>query len=237
MTELPGLSTGLHLLWPTPIGIHRYDAAAAFNPLLVEELSSIREDQERQRGVEPGGPFFASDDDLLQRVKLDGWSRLVQFVVNGIAQTVEQVNLDHWAGRVRELTVSLEGLWFQAARDGAAHDVHTHGNCSWSGVYIVQIDPPSERTDHPVYGAANGVTRLYGPHFTTMGGAFVDVGNAYLQQSHLDVDQVAGQLLVFPSWLMHQAMAYGGARERVILSFNASIHGSEGDQMFDYAPR
>jgi len=229
------LSTGLHLLWPTPIGIYRYDQAASFNPVLVEELSSLREDQERQRGLAPGGPFFASDDDLLQRVKSDGWSRLVQFIVNGIAQTVEQVNADHWAGRVRELTVSLEGLWFQAAAGGAAHDVHTHGNCSWSGVYIVQIDPPAQREQHAVYGGLNGVTRLYGPHFTTLGGAFMDVGNAYLQQPHLDVDQVEGQLLVFPSWLMHQAMAYGGAKDRVIISFNASIHSSEGDQIHPYS--
>ena len=231
------LSTGLHLLWPTPIGIHCYDQAAQFNPVLVEEFAAIRESQERQRGVAPGGPFFASDDDLLQQVKVDGWTRLVQFIVNGIAQTVEQVNTDHWAGRVRGLTVSFEGLWFQTAAGGAAHDVHTHGNCSWSGVYIVQIDPPAQREQHPVYGPANGVTRLYGPHFTTLGGAFVDVGNAYLQQPHLDVDQVDGQLLVFPSWLMHQAMAYGGERDRVIISFNASIHGADGDQMYDYGAR
>ena len=230
------LSTGLHLLWPTPIGVYRYDRAAEVNPALVSEFARIRADQERDRGIAPGGPFFASDDDLLKRVELDGWNRLVQFVVNGIAQTVEQVNVDHWAGQVKELTVSIEGLWFQTATGGAAHDVHTHGNCSWSGVYIVQIDPPAARAQHSVYGATNGVTRLYGPHFTTLGGAFVDVGNAYLQQPHLDVDQVEGQLLVFPSWLMHQAMAYGGDKDRVIISFNASVHASGGDQLFDYSP-
>lgn len=231
------MKSGLHLLWPTPIGIYRYTGAEAVNPRLVEEFASIREDQERRRGITPGGPFFASDDDLLQRVKADGWNGLVQFIVNGIAQTVEQVNSDTWAGRVKELEVSLEGMWFQAATGGASHDVHTHGNCSWSGVYIVQIDEPSERERHAVYGPANGVTRLYGPHFATLGGAFIDVGNAYLQQPHLDVDQVAGQLLVFPSWLMHQAMAYGGTKDRVIISFNASIHASGGDQLFDYSPR
>lgn len=228
MTLRRGLDEGLHLLWPTPIGIHRYPAAAQVNARLVEEFASIREDQARRRGVPPGGPFFASDDDLLQTVKADGWNGLVQFIVNGIAQTVEQVNTDAWAGQVTELEVSIEGMWFQVANAGASHDVHTHGNCSWSGVYIVQIDGPD-----PV----NGVTRLYGPHFTTLGGAYVDVGNAYLQQSHLDVEQQAGQLLVFPSWLMHQAMAYAGGRDRVIVSFNASIHASGGDRLYDYSPR
>ncbi|MYW93990.1 hypothetical protein G3I59_26130 [Amycolatopsis rubida] len=231
------LSTGLHLLWPTPVGLYRYDRAGEVNPALVKEFARIRSEQERSRGAEPGAPFFASDDDLLERVELDGWKRLVQFLVNGIAKTVEQANLDYWAGQVQKLTVNIEGLWFQAATGGTAHDIHTHGNCSWSGVYIVQIDPPEERAQHPVYGEANGVTRLYGPHFATLGGAFVDVGNAYLQQPHLDVDQVEGQLLVFPSWLMHQAMAYSGTRDRVIISFNASIHGSGGDQLFGYGAR
>lgn len=231
------LATGLHLLWPTPIGVYRYDRAEEVNPALVTEFARIRAEQEAARGARPDAPFFASDDDLLKRVEMDGWQPLVQFIVNGIAQTVEQVNIDHWAGQVRKLTVGIEGLWFQTAAAGTAHDVHTHGNCSWSGVYIVQIDPPEERVQHPVYSAANGVTRLYGPHFTTLGGAFVDVGNAYLQQPHLDVDQVEGQLLVFPSWLMHQAMAYGGTRDRVIISFNASIHGSGGDQLHDYSAR
>ena len=104
-------------------------------------------------------------------------------------------------------------------------------------VYVVAIDPPEEREKHPVYGDANGATRLYGPHFSTLGGAFIDVGNAYLQHPHLDVDQVAGQLVVFPSWLIHQAMAYAGTRDRVIVSFNASTHGAQGDQLYAYDAR
>lgn len=231
------MPTGVHRLWPTPIGIYRYAEADAINRRLVGEFARLRSEQEHRRGVDSGGPFFASDDDLLQQLKLDGWNPLLQFIVNGIAQTVEQANIEAWAGRVEAITVSIEGMWFQAATTGASHDVHTHGNCSWSGVYIVQIDDPAQRREHPVYGAANGVTRLYGPHFATLGGAYIDVGNAYLQQAHLDVEQVEGQLLVFPSWLIHQAMAYGGDKERVIISFNASVHGSGGDRLFDYSPR
>src|ERR1700761_888068 len=122
------LSSGVHLLWPTPIGIYRIDQPEQINSRLLREFASIRAAQERQRGVPAGLPFFASDDDLLQRVKGPEWTRLVQFIVNSIAQTVEQVNSNHWAGRVKELTVSLEGVWFQSATHGASHDVHTHGN-------------------------------------------------------------------------------------------------------------
>ena len=228
------MGAGLHWLWPTPIGLHRYAGAASLNPLLVAALGEGRAAQQHQRGEQPG-PFFASDDDLLHRVKLDGWQDFVGFIVSSLGETARQANRQAWAGQTLDLSVDIEGMWFQCSRDGAFHGVHTHGNCSWSGVYIVQIDAPAQRVSHPVYGQTNGVTRLYGPPFTTLGGAFVDVGNAYLQPPHQDIEPVPGQLLLFPSWLAHQALPYAGEQERIIISFNASIHGSQGDQLHDYS--
>jgi hypothetical protein len=99
----------------------------------------------------------------------------------------------------------------------------------------VQIDEPEKRVSHPVYGAGNGVTRLYGPPFNALGGAFVDLGNAYLQPPHQDIEPVPGQLVLFPSWLAHQAMPYDGDKERIIISFNASVHGAQGDQLHSYS--
>jgi hypothetical protein len=229
------LGAGFHWLWPTPIGLHRYANATDVNPLLVSVFGEGRAALQRQRGEEPG-PFFASDDDLLHRVKLTEWQDFVGFVVSSLGETVKEANRDAWAGQSFDLRVAIEGMWFQFSRDGAFHDVHTHGNCSWSGVYIVQIDEPVRRVSHPVYGAANGVTRLYGPPFTALGGAFIDIANAYLQPPHQDIEPVAGQLLLFPSWLPHQAMPYGGETDRIIISFNASVHSAQGDQMHDYAP-
>jgi hypothetical protein len=228
------MATGLHWLWPTPIGVHRYAEAATLNPLLVAAFAEGRAAQERQRGVERG-PFFASDDDLLHRVKLPEWQDFIAWIVSSLVETATQANKEAWAGQAFDLKVGIEGMWFQCSRQGSFHDVHTHGNCSWSAVYIVQIDEPELRVTHPVYGQANGVTRLYGPPFAALGGAYVDVGNAYLQPPSKDIEPLAGQLLLFPSWLAHQALPYGGAKERVIISFNASIHGSEGDQLHDYS--
>jgi hypothetical protein len=225
---------GTHGLWPTPVGIHRYADAGTLNPLLVEAFAQGREAQQRQRGEEPG-PFFASDDDLLHRVKIPEWQDFVRFIVASLGETVKQANATAWGGQEMKLRVDIEGMWFQCSRAGAFHDVHTHGNCSWSSAYIVQIDEPEQRAAHPVYGAANGVTRLYGPSFQALGGAYVDLGNAYLQPPSVDIEPLAGQLLLFPSWLAHQAMPYDGDKERVIISFNASVHGAEGDQLHSYS--
>jgi hypothetical protein len=62
------------------------------------------------------------------------------------------------------------------------------------------------------------------------------MGSAYLQQPHIDLAPRPGQLLVFPSWLAHQALPYEGSRERVIVSFNASVHAAQGsNQRHAYA--
>lgn len=233
------LSPGHHALWPTPLAVHRHPDADAINPLLARVLGALRATQRLSRG-QADAPFFSSDDDLLQRVKLPEWQAFVQWLVGCVRDTVGRANAGawpaDWAGGGVPLQVAIPGMWFQTSREGAFHDVHTHGNASWSAVYCVQVDPPEVREAHPVYGAANGVTRFYGPPFTALGGAHVDLGNAYLQPPHVDVAPVPGQLVLFPAWLAHQALPYAGERERVIVSFNASVHHAGGsDRLHGHA--
>jgi hypothetical protein len=220
------LEPGFHALWPTPLGVHRYADAERFNPLLARVLGTLRALDEA--GSAPGAAFHASRDDLLGRVKLPEWEAFVRFVIESLRDTVSRANAAAWGPAGRGLRVAIEGMWFQCSRGGAMHDVHTHGNCSWSGVYIVQVDPPDERRAHPVHGERHGVTRFYGPPFAQLGGAHVDLGNAYLLPPHVDVEPVPGQLVIFPSWLAHQAMPYDGRSERIIVSFNASVHAAQG---------
>ena len=241
-------SPGFHSLWPTPLGVHRYTEAAEVNPLLVRVFNALRvaqtsaraEAQTRTRG-QGGGPtpssaFFASDDDLVDRIHLPEWQGFLRFVVESLRDTVKAANSGVWPAQGLDLRISLDGMWFQTSNGGAFHDVHSHGNCSWSGVYCVQVDPQERRVAHVTYGAANGVTRFFGPRFERLGGARIDMGNAYLQDAHLDFAPVPGQLLIFPSWLAHQALPYGGEQERVIVSFNASVHAAQGsNQLHRYA--
>lgn len=221
----------LQLLWPTPLGVHRYEQAADANPLLTRMLLALRATQRLARG-EPERPFFASDDDLLQRLQLPEFQALVQWFVRCLRDTVTATNAAAWPAAWQQggvdLQVAFSGMWYQTSQQGAFHDVHTHGNASWSGVYCLQVDDEASRCAHPVYGPANGVTRFYGPHFNALAGAHVDLGNAYLQPPSIDVAPLPGQLLLFPSHLAHQALPYAGQLERVIVSFNASVHRAGG---------
>ncbi len=64
-----------------------------------------------------------------------------------------------------------------------------------------------------------------------LGGAYVDRGNAWMQQSTLDVVPLEGNLVLFPSPLPHKAMQYSGERDRIIVSFNAQIRSPGGDDL------
>ena len=216
----------LHALWATPMGVHQCTQAADINPLLVRVFRAMRATDPT---ADPSASFYASQDDLLRRVSLPEWKTLIQFIVDSVRKTVVQANQGIWPDGAPGFHLALEGIWFQISNQAAHHDVHTHGNCSWSGVYCVQVDEPALRTQHAVLKATNGVTRFYGPHFNRLGGAHMDFGNAYLQAAHVDVDPVPGQLVVFPSWLPHQAMPYVGEADRIIVSFNASLHAESGN--------
>ena len=228
------MGAGLHWLWPTPIGLYRYAGAASLNPLLVAALGEGRAAQQHQRGEQPG-PFFASDDDLLHRVKLDEMAGLRRF-------HRVQSRRDRETGE----PASLGRADARPERRHRGHVVPVQPRRSVPRraharqlLVVGRVHRPDRRTGAARVASGlwstNGVTRLYGPPFTTLGGAFVDVGNAYLQPPHQDIEPVPGQLLLFPSWLAHQALPYSGEQERIIISFNASIHGSQGDQMHDYS--
>ena len=237
------LTPGFHALWSTPLAIFQNPLAALQHPVLIRALQALRLAQCQQRGVATDQPFFASDDDLLRRLQIAEGQELVRFFVESLKETITQANTrvaphtgaTPWGSARRSMQIVIEGLWFQISRAGAFHDVHTHGNCSWSGVYVIQVDASPEREQHPTYGVANGATRFIGPYFQSLGGAHVDLGNAYLLPPQLDVAPVAGQLIVFPAWLAHQALPYAGEAERIILSFNASVHAASGsDQLHRY---
>ncbi|MEI7786209.1 MAG: TIGR02466 family protein [Betaproteobacteria bacterium] len=225
-------------LWPTPLGIYQWSQASSANEVLVRVLSAMRATDPGRAPGQAASPFYASRDDLLQRIELPEWQALLRFIGEGIRDCAADAN-GGWCEPGQNapgLRIAIEGIWFQMSNRGAHHDIHTHGNCSWSGVYCLQVDGETERAAHPVFGALNGITRFYGPHFNQLGGAHMDMGSAYLQQPHIDLAPRPGQLLVFPSWLAHQAMPYEGSRARVIVSFNASVHAAQGsNQRHAYA--
>jgi hypothetical protein len=222
------------MLWPTPLLRRTLDTHASVNAELVELFYQHRKTDLEARGVKAGN-LYSSSDDLLQRYGHTALGDLFAFVSNSVFEVAQVMNASIWQ-RVgaTQLQMHVVGAWFQIQNRYGFHDIHNHGNCSWSGVYYVQIDSLERRREHATLGALNGVTRFYGHQLGLLGGAHMDLGNAYLQHSHFDVEPQQGTLIVFPSWLNHKAMPYDGDKDRIVISFNAQVHGKQGDQAFEY---
>lgn len=218
------------LMWPTPILERRLPDHDAVNAGLTTLFA-----RHREQHPGPPGSVYSSSDDLLTRYDDPALAQLFSFVSQSVFEIAQTMNAAVWAGLPDpRLQLKVVGAWFQVQNHFGFHDIHTHGNCSWSGVYYVQIDGAEQRRQHPQLGERNGVTRFYGPSLGLLGGAYQDLGNAYLQQATHDVQPQAGTLIVFPSWLNHTALPYDGAQDRIIVSFNAQVHGQGGNQSAEY---
>lgn len=223
--------------WSVPIASHIYDDATEVNAVLSRVFQAMRaadsllEEKSEQSFTKR---FYASDDQLLRRIDLPEFTKLVQFFADSIQKTVSAVNAGVWPPGKMSLQLEIMGCWFQIQNGMAFHDVHTHGNCSWSGVYYVQVDDTISRVNHADMGEVNGVTRFYGPYSQWQAGAHMDIGNVYLQKNSLDIYPEEGKLILFPSFLPHMAMPYIGEKDRIIISFNVQIHSAQGDQIYGF---
>ena len=86
----------LHRLWETPMGVHRFEQADAVNETLVRVLLSLRA---LDPANDPQAAFYASGDDLLQRVRLPEWERLIAFIVDGLRLASGQTQLTNCPAR------------------------------------------------------------------------------------------------------------------------------------------
>jgi uncharacterized protein (TIGR02466 family) len=104
--------------------------------------------------------------------------------------------------------------WFHVTRSGAYFATHNHPMASWSGVYCVD---PGDTTE-----GENGALSFINP--AAVANMFVDRGNYRMippfSVRNFLIRPRAGELLLFPSYLLHQVMPYQGARERLTIAFN-----------------
>ena len=116
--------------WPVPMGRHRFAGAADVNPVLSRVFASMRATDVALH-PERAAAFYASEDDLLNRVDVPEFRALVQFIVQSLQETAQRANAQVWPPGQQPLQLLLTGVWFQIQNGAAFHDVHTHGNCSW----------------------------------------------------------------------------------------------------------
>jgi len=115
--------------------------------------------------------------------------------------------------QLRGLRMNVDA-WFHVTRPGGTFGLHNHPMASWSGVYCVDSGYDGE----PQSG------ELVFMHPAATANMFMDLGVANLKQpwgiSPKSYLLRPGQLVLFPSWVLHQVLPYHGDRERISVAFN-----------------
>ncbi|MGB9428807.1 MAG: putative 2OG-Fe(II) oxygenase [Gammaproteobacteria bacterium] len=142
---------------------------------------------------------------------------LRQFCLQTLGYVIAQLN-SYTSEEMAGLRI-YEHSWYHLTRHAGYTAQHNHPMASWSGVYCV--DPGDTVSDRP----NNGALRFL--EARTTASMYLDPGNAHLQTPYMFGDiayQMApGQLLLFPSYLLHEVAPYYGQRERITVAFNAWV--------------
>ena len=96
--------------------------------------------------------------------------------------------------------IDLIDMWYQKQYKGQYHTVHTHGNTGCSAILFVDFNDKIHKS-----------TRFYNPYPNAILGG-------HLEDTTIDVKE--GDLLVFPSNVLHDSMVNNYDIPRTIISFN-----------------
>jgi uncharacterized protein (TIGR02466 family) len=158
--------------------------------------------------------LFRWPDAPIQKLKQFCWLQLMRMVgeLNGYDQTT-----------LESILIYSES-WFHITRRGGFFGLHNHPNASWSGVYCVS--PGRHDADKPDSGMLSFVNPAIA---STM---YFDAGNANLRGAYAatvrHIRHEPGQLVLFPSWVLHDVKPFEGEGERITVAFNCWFQPKEG---------
>jgi uncharacterized protein (TIGR02466 family) len=150
--------------------------------------------------------LFRASEAPIQRLKQWCWSSLL-----GLIADLNKYD----AATMRRLLIHSDS-WFHITRRGGFFGLHNHPNASWSGVYCVS--PGAHDADKPDSGLLSFVNPA------TMSAMHADAANANIGGAfgtgirHVKFEP--GQLVLFPSSILHDVKPFEGEGERITVAFN-----------------
>lgn len=207
-------------LWDSTLFISHYPKHETDSQALTELLYQLKAQQsdtiDSEVAVFAKHALFESKLNLFSSPQVP-IQTLASHIKELVATIVQAVNQPYWV-EGSQVSIDIVESWYHITENGGYHDTHTHPNCSWCGIYYLQ------EGESAIEGR-NGVNRFYDPRH----GAdhYQDAGTAYLSaDGFMDFSPLAGQIIIFPSYLKHAAMPYFGDSDRVVLAFNCQAHAS-----------
>ena len=150
--------------------------------------------------------LFRWQEPCVQQLKEFCWSHMLQMIgaLNG-----------YDSATVARLLI-YNDAWFHVTRRGGFFALHNHPNASWSGVYCV--DPGQSDVDKPDSGLLSFVSPA------VISSMYMDAATANLRVPFSPSIRILrlepGQLVVFPSWILHDVKPFQGEGVRVTVAFN-----------------
>ncbi|MGA9342767.1 MAG: putative 2OG-Fe(II) oxygenase [Rhodanobacteraceae bacterium] len=188
----------------------------------------LARESEGARHANPG-PYTVRNRQLFEsHFHLFSWpepeiGELREFCLSRVIDLVAQLNRYDASTRAR-LRANTDA-WFHVTRRGGFFGVHNHPLASWSGVYCVSSG------EHDADQPESGTLTFIHPH--TAGGMYVDRGSEFIGApfgiGNLSLNLEPGQLVLFPSWILHTVLPFYGEGERITVAFNCAFR-LEGDQ-------
>jgi uncharacterized protein (TIGR02466 family) len=213
---IPGFE--VNTAFPSPIMSTQLPNASTLNARLTNLFLNWEQDKARPRSSVPTPvikvavyesdfSLFQSQEPLIQQ--------LAHFCLNAVGHVVSHLN-SYSAADMGALRI-YHHSWYHLTRQGGYTAQHNHPMASWSGVYCV--DPGDTISDNP----NSGTLRFLDSRTTA--GMYLDPGNSHLAGpfgfGELAYNLAPGQLLLFPSYMMHEVAPYYGERPRITVAFNA----------------
>lgn len=142
--------------------------------------------------------------------------RMRDFCLSGLYQAIGDLNGYDMAA-LQRLHIAHES-WFHITRKGGYFGVHNHPMHSWSGVYCVCQEGDEGNDD-------SGRLTFISPYVANT--MFIDMATHKMkppfQLGNIPTRLKPGQLVLFPSWLLHEVSAFepNGPGLRITVAFNA----------------
>lgn len=160
--------------------------------------------------------LFRSPEQCIQQLKEFCWQHLLQLIAE----------LNGYDAAMLQRLLIYSDSWFHVTRRGGFFGLHNHPMASWSGVYCV--DPGQHDADKP----DSGLLSFVNP--TVASSMYLDVANTSMRgpfSNHIrHVRLEPGQLVLFPSWVLHDVKPYEGDTERITVAFNCWFQLREADK-------
>lgn len=226
MPQLKQPSVSVSPAFASPIMQTQMPDCQELNRRLCEMFLEWERDPNRKRSSAPtpvikvavyesGFDLFSNPEPEIQALR--------QFCLQTLGRVIAQLNA--YTNEDMARLVIYEHSWYHLTRAGGYTAQHNHPMASWSGVYCV--DPGEDVPGKP----NNGALRFLEARSTAS--MYLDPGNAHLQPPYafgeLAFALQPGQLLLFPSYLIHEVAPYYGQRERITVAFNAWVREAGAD--------